>query len=664
MVKFEEYGTWIPPKISDAEIVAVAYRDGITISVPDLVQGKRDAYGKQIIYYGTAYLKVIEVSRDKGVTWNAIKGDTFYFDREIDGYPERKDIRENYLIKAYYRNEEAGKDGEKSEIVYPNVENYGTWKLEPPIITKRISDRTISLLFVQPPRADESIIQYGTTQYKVSVRKYEHKQSDINIYKKAVGDDGTLYSDKACTVEYQIPDAPLYAVPTNQYVKNDSGVLLIVYEEQKNIFLNNDNGKYYVSTKADAEEYDLETAPEGEEYIYHSEEGKFKKYICVESTDTEWYHPAVTLNPYDKEENYKEEADTDYVISDNTYMQTMPLSGQSTNNMYDTMYGFRVIAFNETGAVTEPVYINATATCTSIRDIVKANADYKQLYVESLSAISANIGVITEGAFGDFKKNHIAMSKVQDEYGNTFYPGQTRLGGNNQYFIIKPRLNADGGVIVDSNNEIQYDIMIKAGNISLESGSIGTGGGTYVYDSSNNPKAEGEEKYRLALLSTGITIEMTTDTYDVENPGTAHWYSRSKVSIDRFKSLIITNDVEIEPDRAVNISDNSVKIYHFDKDFNDENGEDSEDLKLTSIGRSDISFIQGKISGSADGLIESTVKHKTCQMIVVNKSDHVTFGDTEFYSPTDIRPTFNKLAKTEWGLTDAQIKSRIFKIKK
>ena len=140
----------------------------------------------------------------------------------------------------------------------------------------------------------------------------------------------------------------------------------------------------------------------------------------------------------------------------------MPLIGQTDNDIIDTLYRFRISAKNEASR-SEFIEINATATCTSIRDIVKANETTKRAYISTLSAISANIGNISQGSLSGSDNNKWDLSTFVDDNGIHHYEGVFRVGGKSQYINIKPVLDEQG------NLTGEFNITIKVGSFEISS---------------------------------------------------------------------------------------------------------------------------------------------------------------------------------------------------
>lgn len=287
---------------------------------------------------------------------------------------------------------------------------------------------------------------------------------------------------------------------------------------------------------------------------------------CAAQGDAEgvFYKPNEQADPYQNELNYKVIGDTGYVISENVYIQTMPLKGQNSNDIVDTAYTFQIFSFNEK---TQSAFkeITATAVCTSIRDIVKANETAKAAYIPSLSAITANLGVISQGSLSGNDNNYWALSTVVDEQtGRKYYQGAMKVGGVDQFLKITPIVNAREEIL-------SYEIEFKVGNFTVSSTASSINGELIIQEDSNSL-----DRTRITPLGT---------YYEHRNLVTSEWYAIAKQetrgllskSVYSHSSMIIGN-ADIEKRRALYhdigrpyISEDCV-VYHFDTNLTDQKG--------------------------------------------------------------------------------------------
>lgn len=177
--------------------------------------------------------------------------------------------------------------------------------------------------------------------------------------------------------------------------------------------------------------------------------GSIRYKVQVKKTsETSYFKPALSKNPYDDEANYKD--GSGFVISGETFQQVLPLSGQKDSKPTDTNYTYQVIAYNEANE-SQPVTINVIALGTSVKDIVAgaiteikiakdavthdkvaanaigadqivANAitavkiaskaiTSEKINVSNLSAIKADLGTVTAGELKKDKLNFWNLTK-------------------------------------------------------------------------------------------------------------------------------------------------------------------------------------------------------------------------------------------------------------
>ena len=196
------------------------------------------------------------------------------------------------------------------------------------------------------------------------------------------------------------------------------------------------------------------------------------------------YEPAVGIDSKLSYDNYKMGSIGGYgEHGGSLFNASVPLYGQNEvpSVSFDTPYYYRVRS--TTGVPTSAIpnaklysawsdWVLAYGRATSAQDVV-ANAintahivdnaiTANKIYVEMLAAISANLGVITDGAMVGNENNLWALSRIYEEDNVTvkYYEGTMKAGGTNQYLHIVPRLS--GGVPTG-----EYDIDFKVGNFTV-----------------------------------------------------------------------------------------------------------------------------------------------------------------------------------------------------
>lgn len=320
--------------------------------------------------------------------------------------------------------------------------------------------------------------------------------------------------------------------------------------------------------------------------------------------DTDWYKPATFSSWQASEDNYRQGSAVtsydDWLTCNSSYSQTLPLVGQTNKNSVATEYRYKVVAYNEAGYSAESDIISVTALPTNLTDIVHSNENYKDLYVQRLSAISANIGLISQGGFGSFERseNYWALSNLSEaETGvqGGVKKGAFRVGGIDQYILVEP---------VIKNGVEDYSVSVKAGNLKFESDKTDVDGSLIAYDN-NDPTKE----TRLRLTSKGVEFQKAIS---FDSNGVADVYkSCGFVRQSPSGSMIVTNtdvnDDSLPQEKIMVPSD--VAVYHFDIDEYD-----------TNKGNAGALSLEGTIVGSEsplssavfNGRLSANVQGKSC----------------------------------------------------
>lgn len=315
---------------------------------------------------------------------------------------------------------------------------------------------------------------------------------------------------------------------------------------------------------------------------------RYKVQVKRPDIDTEWFKPNTSGNPYpvpgvSNELNYKVEGNHGFAESDEIYSQTMPLKGQP-DNIFDTAFSFRVICFTE-ASTSQAVEVTATALCTSIRDIVKANETVKQSYISQLSALSANVGTIFQGAFGR-NLNYWDLSTFVDDYMNQHYEGAFRVGGENQYLQVEP--------IVINGQITDYNIRFVVGAFELSATASNINGELIVQ--TNNSALD-----RTRITPKG-TFFQHRDTVNSEWKNIAYSHTNGHFSSQFFsdKNVFFTNQNMSERrlagfDIGAAMPSANARVFHFDENLLDQHGDnglvitDAEDGDHLLVGADDSS---------------------------------------------------------------------------
>jgi hypothetical protein len=522
-------------------ITATARQDGIYVKWVSAGVGLKNAIDHYI-------LQLTKTGDWDDAEENLLTSNSFnyIFDRTVDGYPEW-DVINRWKFRVKARNI-YGYEGEKwSTEAFVTTENYGTWKVPVPEVSVKVIDRAV-LLTITPGVPGRTPL-YGNMRYKVRVRRGAFDYNHIRYWMT----DGTGY----------------WYFNTNERafdssVMKDAGWTVSTAEEY------NAAAKTEFSSSSDKDETHT--------YSYSTQTVRVAE-------DSEWCTPSVTRDPFYSHDNYKAvtqetEQKNRGMETDGVYSQTMPLyytDGENeVYNFMNTPYYFDVKGVTEAGEgewysglddypanpTERQKGVNATALCTNIRDIVKANETAKAAYIEELSAISANLGEITGGKMNGGLNNFWTLATALNPHpgpGNRDYQGAFRVGDDKEYIEILPVVAEDGRTITG------YKGTLKFGTITLTGASAGDepGLGTYITD-------ENDDSRRMHLTAYGIEIE-TKDSC-------GNWEVTGRVIIDRYGNMIVTNDSETSagyPTLHTMSPDDGAVIYPLDNGTLDHLGEDS-----------------------------------------------------------------------------------------
>lgn len=372
-----------------------------------------------------------------------------------------------------------------------------------------------------------------------------------------------------------------------------------------------------------------------------------------------WYTPSTSQNPYPSKKslpdgtevtvtnvnNYKQfdeegVALTGWLETSSIYTQTMPLIGQGDDSIkiVSTTYGFKIVAYNESGNESNELIVYKTALCTNISDIVHANEYYNDLYVKRLSAISANVGMIEQGGFGDFNNqtNYWALSnlKSNDETGlhKDVFEGEFRVGGKDEFIKVAIEKDKDGNPVLDDDGKYKYSVEIAAGNIDLTSGESGFDGGTYVYD-------KGDKTKRLKLAYNGVTIQVAKKDADgnviKDDDGNIIYIALGRFYGDENNNLTFTNEPNDEenstlPEFGVEVANNTTaQVYHLDNNLESHKGGNPEKVEFDGeLYRVDNDFhILENKKGFFVGDLSINMEGQTREVVFWNRTNKVQFGN-------------------------------------
>ena len=682
-------GEWSAPMPTGKKVMDVLVPEG-EIGNPDVVSGLTAVANQNEIVINwdplgnglknTIKRYYIEIKRGTSAQWTAINTvkNVYYFDRETDGYPEATTLA-NWKIRAKAINIYGNLSDEWTEANV-DVQSYGTWIIPQVVVNKEVVDRTAILTAVYGGSPREL---YGTLKTLVLIKRTG------NINPVEFGSQTTFNDLLEIT-----PDSQFYtpefnkSVQTSQNPDNEPNYK-VVYPQVQTIPVSPSEGdivQYMGADYGDFEQgkYYRYDGTEWEEFSIWFESPIYKithtlpligqtarifngtQYTGTMTKDVEDYStvpqtPTEGLIIHFTGEDIPGEFYNGgyYLYTNSEWVQVY-----SKNQMVPTSYVYQIKMTNESGNESNVAEVTVEAQCTNIADIVHSHEHYKDLYVEKLSAINANLGMISQGGMGTFNRNsgnYWALSNLSAEecgVAGGVFQGEFRVGGENQYFRVS----------VDPLDHSKYNIELKAGNISLTSSTdegMTFQAGTYIYDDNDPTK-------RLWLTPTGMIAQL-----DISGEGETPWTTYknvAKVLIDQSGNLTITNtDDVIDSGFKVNGA-----VYHFDStETLDETEDGTNPQDITVIGSAvDTADKSPILSASSSpkclsGKVEKDISSFSNRVVFFTKSQSVKIDRLLNVDGTQTitADTYNSLLKTTkgsgtvgsyLGLTNTQITNGIF----
>ena len=277
----------------------------------------------------------------------------------------------------------------------------------------------------------------------------------------------------------------------------------------------------------------------------------------------------------------------------------------SKSLMVPTTYVYSISMTNESGSVSTATDTEVIALGTNIADVVHSHEHYKDLYVEKLSAINANLGMISQGGMGDFESNTNcwALSDLSPEDSGVVggvMKGTFRVGDENEYFRVTPHKSE-----TDPTGRY-YTIELKAGNIELTSDVSGESAmdftnGTYIYSNDRHSRMKLTPNGIIVQKYNGTDLDKWSDETKVENV--------SQVIGDSLGNMIVTNINNFEDAYPIGTQTaSSDVIYHFDNVATHEEVGEGE----TATNPKGISCVGNIISTKDKNPILLSTSSKTC----------------------------------------------------
>ena len=465
--KFTNYKTWIIPAFNVESIARESFIE-ITWQTPVDIAGE--------------ILFDVELNAKK--LRSSVSGNSafYYFDRKTDGYPEAAEL-DLWNATVTAKNEA----GSKSITVPVNTDTYGTWEITPPIVKAKAAQDGISIDVTPQGQF------YGTPFYEFFVdgKTLGEKSPALTaFYAFGAGEYLSASQVQALSITVtvtteadSITTVPVFADVTGYKGYTPAIPELIATSQGRSITLRwNEQDIYgYIGSV-------IQVAK-----AYKVVDGMYTP--ITDPDELVWYEPALGLNPYENLDNYKTgEPGGSLAVKGSTVTFTVPLFGQDQDGAISTLYAYRCAGKSvaEQSDWTAPFFVECRPI--SAYDIVKAwklgdNGEkikidgalgVYQIFVEELSAITANLGLITDGGTVGSQYNYWAVSDLVTKDGIKLYKGAFRVGGEKKYIEVRPILK-DGVPTGD------YDIEFVVGNFSVSATGTKLQGDSFeVYDSAGD----------------------------------------------------------------------------------------------------------------------------------------------------------------------------------
>ena len=408
------------------------------------------------------------------------------YNRQTDGYPEKDWFTHQYTVTAYNEAHLV-----ESAQVAADSTDYRTWRIAPPSVTARAREGAIDLAWGGKPIKDSPDYYYGTPRYTLAV---DGAEAAANL-------DGTVFTYKFSPEVKGWPEASdIAAWAVTLTVETEAGgidvpVTVDVSEykgytpKAKPIAQAAANGRLVnASWQRDTSVYgyiggDVQVAK-----AYKVVDGQF--ILITEESELVWMKPALGQNPYVSEDNYQDGAGSLFVNREQVSL-LVPLYGQATAPEPETMYAYRVATRTAKAVspwsdtmyvIARPVSANDVVKAWNISDTgekvkVDGAIGANQIFVHDLAAISANLGLITDGMIAGSELNYWAINDVVDEQGRiSRFRGEWRVGDEEEYILVSVKRDEDGNPIPG-----RYSIKLAAGEYVVFAGDTEIHGKTFTF---------------------------------------------------------------------------------------------------------------------------------------------------------------------------------------
>lgn len=415
------------------------------------------------------------------------------YNRQVDGYPERDWFTHKYTVTAY---NEAHKV--ESAQVEADTTDYRTWRIAPPSVTARAREGAIDFAWSGKPSKDSPDYYYGTPQYTLAA---DGTEAAANL-------DGTVFTYQFSPESKGWPEASdIAAWAVTLTVETEAGsvdvpVTVDVSEYKgytpkgKPVAQASANGRLVnASWQRDTSVYGYTGADVQVAKAYRVVDGQYTP--IVDESELVWMKPALGQNPYVSEDNYQDGAGSLFVNREQVSL-LVPLYGQAIAPEPETMYAYRVATrtVKGIGPWSNPIYVIARPVSAS--DVVRAwriedtgekvkvdgAIGAHQIFVHDLAAISANLGLITDGMIAGSELNYWAVNDVVDYDTGVIsrFRGEWRVGDEDEYIHVQVKRDESGNPIPG-----KFSIKIVAGEYVVFAGDTEIHGKTFTfYDTDEN----------------------------------------------------------------------------------------------------------------------------------------------------------------------------------
>lgn len=466
------YKTWIPAKpvltaTAEAEYIQLVWQDN-----------QDDCYG--VFRYN--------VYKDGVVTKSNVLQSPLNlgYNREVDGYSEKDWFTHEYSIEVYNEAHST-----MSDKVLADTSNYKTWIIAPPTPSASAREGAIDLAWTAKPSKASDDFYYGTPTYTVIVNGNEVEGLTGIVYSYSFNPEEEGYPEvqdiDAWDVKLKVTtEAHSIEVPVTV---DTSSYLGYTPQDAPEAQVSANGRLINVSWERDTRVYGYLGGEVQVAKAYKVVDGQYAP--IVDESELVWMKPALGQNPYVSEENYQDGEGTLTVDREQVSLM-VPLYGQSVAPEPETMYAYRVATRTVKTASqwTQPVYVIAKPVTAN--DVIKAwqltdtgekvrvdgalGAD--QIYATTLAAISANLGLITDGMISGSELNYWAINDVvnPDTGAIERYRGEWRVGDEDEYIIVSVKKDEQGNPIRG-----KYSIKLAAGEYVVFAGDTEIHGKTFTF---------------------------------------------------------------------------------------------------------------------------------------------------------------------------------------